>query len=382
MGYSIQNNRGASLTEFVLVFPTLMLGILFAIEMSLLMVDQHLLSSATLASGQNAVRALTELGPEGEPGVLSLNSLNRKDELVCQGQNCSEDGYLLCGDAIKEQIKRRAAFVMASTAPSVGSVLSEVGIPLPNLSARVDGKYSKNLLRIIEGTPAAYLFTTVSDCEMRPEGLKITLRYYRSGKTPYISSILYGLHALKKITDSNDGYLETSLDENYFGVRASSPKLMQARDKALELVDSFEQMNFKTKDMMNVISNLPGEFGPLKDVLNKTEAFSDGLEAVVRRSREGINNAYSQANDQIRAQEGLLTTILYAVPENFQVVPMTKTMLIAWPKIQVNREDIGEFGSIFHTLKDEWADWAKNLAELRGINDNEVGALGEKYFNE
>ena len=152
---------------------------------------------------------------------------------------------------------------------------------------------------------------------------------------------------------------------------------MQARDKALELLDSFEQMNFKTKDMMNVISNLPGEFGPLRDVLNKTEAFSDGLEAVVRRSREGINNAYSQANDQIRAQEGLLTTILYAVPENFQVVPMTKTMLIAWPKIQVNREDIGEFGSIFHTLKDEWADWAKNLAELRGINDNEVGALGE-----
>lgn len=74
MGYSIQNNRGASLTEFVLVFPTLMLGILFAIEMSLLMVDQHLLSSATLASGQNAVRALTELGPEGEAGVLSLNS--------------------------------------------------------------------------------------------------------------------------------------------------------------------------------------------------------------------------------------------------------------------------------------------------------------------
>jgi hypothetical protein len=378
-GNVVKNMRGASLFEFVLVFPSLIVVILLAIEVSLMMTDSHLLTSATFSSGQTAIRQLTELGELGEDGLYSLNEEVRSKQLKCNGEaGCSDDG-IECSDTLQSRIKRRAAFVMAVTSPKASSLVSGAGINLPGSSGIQSKGASKNIMRLIEGLPAAYLFTTVSDCKLTPNGIKVSIKYFRQGKTPWVSNIIYGLYMLKKYINSDN--LELSLDEYYFGVKARSPILDETRDEALGIIEGFEELSYNADEIVNVFTNISDKFPLLKKVLNKTIDVGKIITPMITNARSEVNRSHQVIQDGITAQEGLLTSILYALPEEFRVVPITKTALIAWPTIKHKRGDQVSVGSLVHSNEGIWKEWGKNISELKNIGNMTRGALADKYFN-
>lgn len=376
----LNNKQGASLLEFVLVFPSLMVVILLAIEVSLMMVDSHLLTSATFSSGQTAVRYLTELGELGEEGTYSLHEEVRNGQLACLGESdCNEDGERKCSDELRSMIKRRAAFVMAVSSPKASSLASGAGINLPSLTSTDNSSLSNNISRVVEGLPASYLFTNISSCSLSPNGIKISIKYFRQGKTPWVSNIIYALYVMKKYFNSDA--LDLSLDEYYFGVRARSPILESSRDEALGLINDFEDLEYEASQIVNVFSKVSDRFPVLQKVLNKTVSLKSIIKPIVSSAKSEVNRGYNTVNNSIKAQEGLLTSILYALPEEFRVVPMTKTALIAWPNIKAKRDDEVKVGSIIHDNKGIWKEWAQNLTELKVIGNESVGALEDKYFN-
>lgn len=380
--------KGMAVTEFILAFPPFFLLILIVIEFSFMAIDRHLLAAATYSAARGLMIELLSPPPKSEIGsarAVAVSPLNI-NKLSEDMQDCTK----VSAEAM-QRAERRAVFKMTATAPSFTQVYNNVmgSIPpswappsLPNIEAP-DG-----LLTAILAYPTAAMFTHIVDCKMSQQGLSLTVRYFHSPKTPYAGTVVWAMWALANIEKYTLNGVQATLDSNFFGVKVRSDLAGTLPQEIAKALVSMNKANFNLVETANALSNMTelGKYIKLTDYKSKLEEIQKNHlgplinpSAVDQLIGPGLSGL-AGIDQMIAAQERVATTLLYIVPEALRVVPMDKTITLAWDSGQFlrHRPDTwaghgfnfllapfkkkdGSSASSFTDSTEAWENWSKSL---------------------
>jgi hypothetical protein len=366
---------GMTTTEFVIALPPFLFLILLCFEFSLMSIDRHLLTAATHAAARGVLQEALDPkpAPNGSPQPLAVNPLSS----TAFSKTCDA-----IDPNINDNIKKKAALRMAATAPSVQMFVAmtdyNIDIPVPQELVALGGAP----LKIASSWPIAWILTNVKKCEVTQDGVTLTIEYFRHPRTPWAGTALWATYALGQFNKSGGNLLNLELDSMYFGVRASSPALNQAQKDLNQAIGTVAETSNSLTSFADQIKALPAyavleKAGVLKNMnpMSEFDAAVGDFQNAAKDVQNASNDVFKEANKFVQDAGTVAGTVLYAIPKLLRVVPMQKTIFLAWPNKGLKRHGEWQDGGINFPLNvyktdpstssefQTWESWSRGLSE-------------------
>ena len=362
----LRNQSGSAMTEFVLVIPLVLVLILLTLEFSYMMIEKHMLNSAVWSAARLGIKSVQEISdPLSELPLAHKSPLKDIDEQDCP-------------DELKEKMHRKIVFKMASVAPTATSLLSKLGIPPMGLG--VDSGFGR-LARIANGYVPAFLLTSIETCKISKNGIELGARFFRSGKFPWAGNIVWSLWVMNQFFNSffdkhkiiGKSVLHATLDYNFFGISLSSPLVDDIASKVRRKIKEIESKITKLKNMNLGADKIQKFLG--KEIASwfRADKYIGGVANAVNSKLEkaigAINAGMNLLNTKLNSQSGLLTTIMYAIPDFLRVVPLRQTVYLTW-----------EAQNIKNVNNELWSGMNLLISPYMSNGDGENFELWEKWI--
>jgi len=376
-----KSEAGSVATEFLMVVPAFLLLIFLVIELALMWADRHIVK---LAAFEAARSYLTE--GETNP-CLDEQALGVAPQDVQQAQ---KRGH--------RNAKRSAALKIAAVSPSVAWLASSAGMNINsdtvNRVTSAGGPFASAFAHLAVRIPSAMALTRVA-CERESDGsIRATVTYYRAPRMPFAKTVIWATFSLgwiqQQLADHGlGGALKLELDDMYFGVKAHSPALAEVQDR-------FGDMRERISGALDTVQGVTGSLEEAGDLLRSVPGMSDIADNYFDAANTEFHNAVSAArqgvdggldavqgplDDSIQAaqraidsQATVVTALIYAVPEELRLVPMTQSVRLAPAKVE-NEEGnwdgaqavlVAPFrkggSSIIELTAERWRQWAEGMS--------------------
>ena len=330
--------RGAVAAEFVIVFPMFLAVIMIILEFSVMWKERHVLKLASFEASRS-------LMAEDSPAPCAVGSSAADLQ------------------AYEKRLKRAEAAAELKTAviaPRFTGFLQDASLPIPTSMKikRSDGSainLTGDLVKYGDKLISAKVLTSI-ECEQLNGAIKVTTKFYRNGTFPFSRSIFWAIYSTNKMLQSlytnttiRPEHVRAQLGGDFFGIEVKSDSLANA---SLMLND----LKAKATDVFNTLKNS----GVDPSVVSS-------IEAATVSSVNSASSAISSVNGELDKVGALLTRIVYLVPEQFRLIPVTSSVVRAMPK-----EEQGDWdGKVFlvapvHTSESgqkHWREWSRNLVE-------------------
>lgn len=362
----LKSQSGSAMTEFVLVIPLVLVLILLTLEFSYMMIEKHMLSSAVWSATRMGVKSVQEIS---DPQA-AISSVHKNPLLKIENQECPEE--------LKEKMHRKIVFKMAAIAPTTTSLLSKLGIPPMGLG--VDSSFGR-LARIANGYVPAFLLTSIEKCQITENGIELGVRYFRSGKFPWSGNIVWSLWVMNQFFNSifdkrkilGQSVLHATLDYNFFGISLSSPLVDDIASKVRRKIKEIEAKITKLKKMNLGADKIQKFLG--KEIASwfRADKYIGGVANAVNSKLEkaigAINTGMNMLNTKLNSQSGLLTTIMYSIPDFLRVIPLRQSVFLTW-----------EAQNIKNVNQDLWSGMNLLISPYMNNGDGENFELWEKWI--
>lgn len=300
------HQRGSVIVEFILVFPAFLVLCLFAIEVSLMWADKHVMRLATYEAAR--VLASADLPYYEEDGT-------RRDD-PCEASGVRKSAY--------HAAVRRMAIVTTPfqiyVAKLKSGVLSGLTGVIPNLPEIPKGQA---LLRLVERWPTAVASTHL-DCTYDPgTGLvSVELRYDRLPQTPIVDRIMW---MLSRLQEQRSGAVDFDLDPLFFTVDGkfrSAGAIAEARQLIGKSLKSINDLGLRDEQAADFLAGVPGAAHVFASLPTMPEGLDDFLEPLT-------TDASAKIQSIVTVYSRLLTAVYLAVPDAFRTIPVRTNVRLA-----------------------------------------------------
>lgn len=310
---------GMSTVEFVMVFPVFFTCLLLVIEFSFACLDRHLLSAA----GLSAARSLaTAPHYRDDRHNLQDNALRHRARQA-QPARC-QDVY---GKDALQKARRAAAFKLAATAPTLSETLQQLGlegITLPKQSPSLGP-----IKRLLDGYPTAYLLTRIKNCTVDAQGVKLDLIYLRRGKIPIASRVMWIVYMISTFNDTMGDSLSAYLKADLYGIGLASPQLAALQAHITKTLSASHSPGH-TQDIISFSQALTTKVPELAALAGSFAPMAQGIAATAANTSTAVASKLAAINAAIASQEKVLAAALYSIPEEIRLIPLSRTIQVAF----------------------------------------------------